>query len=183
VIFPLDERLFRAIFANGSHGLVYRLALVFTCLGSGWTMLAIAPLAFRPKTRRFAAWLVAVLVTTAILVYVTKATLGRDRPCLACADLARVIVASPTDPSFPSGHAAGSAAFAMFAVHALLDRVPRPRFAMTTAVACVILAACVGVSRVILGAHFPSDVVAGALLGSTVGGLAGRRYTRGARRL
>ena len=184
MFFQIDESLFRALFAHGEHGALRTAALVFSAIGGGWCMLALAPLLMARRSRRFAAWLLAVLVGTANVVYVTKAAVARERPCLACADLAGFIASSPTDPSFPSGHAAGSFAFAVFAVHALLDRVPRPRFALATAIGCVLFAACVAVSRVVLGAHFPGDVAAGALLGATVGGLAGRRFTAGgARRL
>jgi undecaprenyl-diphosphatase len=177
VFFPIDESLFRAMFAHGAHGVLWKIALVFSALGGGWCLLAVVPLVFAPRARRFAAWLLAVLIGTAIVVYLAKAALARERPYLACSDLASCITLTPTDPSFPSGHAAGSFAFALFAVHALLDRSPRPPFARTTAVACVLFAACVGVSRVVLGAHFPGDVVAGAVLGATLGGIAGRRFT------
>jgi undecaprenyl-diphosphatase len=60
--------------------------------------------------------------------------------------------------SFPSGHA--TTAFATAVV--LAAWYPRQ------AVGFVGLAALVGLSRILLGAHFPSDVLAGALLGSGV---------------
>ena len=180
----IDEALFRAIFAHGDPGVLRTLALVFSAIGGGWCLLAIVPLVFAPRARRFGAWLLAVLIGTALLVYVAKIAASRERPYLACADLAHCILRTPTDPSFPSGHAAGSFAFALFSVHALLDRSPRPRLALATAIACVVFAACVGVSRVVLGAHFPGDVVCGAVVGATIGGLAGRRFTASrARRL
>ncbi|HEX6970593.1 MAG TPA: phosphatase PAP2 family protein [Limnochordia bacterium] len=61
--------------------------------------------------------------------------------------------------SFPSGHAATS--FALATV--LSDRYPEWRVALWTA------AALVAFSRVALGHHWPSDVLAGAALGMVVG--------------
>jgi undecaprenyl-diphosphatase len=177
VSFPLDETLFRAIFAHGHPGPLRTTAVVLSAVGGGWSLLAVVPLLFAPRTRRYATWLLAVLVGTALLVYVLKAAVGRDRPCLACADLAHLIVGSPSDPSFPSGHAAGSFAFALFTVHALLDPAPRSRLAIATAVGCIFFASGVAVSRVVLGVHFPLDVASGAMLGAFVGGFAGRRFS------
>ncbi len=62
-------------------------------------------------------------------------------------------------PGFPSMHAAGSFAFAMALVFGSL-RWP--------AVAFVLVALLVIWSRVFLGLHFPSDVLAGAALGTVV---------------
>ncbi len=64
-------------------------------------------------------------------------------------------VPAPLDPSFPSGHAARTFALAAF-LGSLEGRWRLPPFAFATAVA---------VSRVYLGAHLPSEVVAGAVLG------------------
>jgi undecaprenyl-diphosphatase len=139
-------------------------------------MLAILPLAFAPRTRRLAVWLVLTLALTALVVVSMKALVSRGRPVVACPDLAAALCNSPTDPSYPSGHAAGSFAFALFAVRALLDGRPRVRHARSLAVGCVVFASCVGVSRVVLGAHFPSDVIAGTILGSTAGAVAGRLF-------
>ncbi len=65
------------------------------------------------------------------------------------------LVAVPPDASFPSGHAA--TAFAAAGVVAALH--PRLR------VVALGLAVLVALSRVYLGVHYPSDVLAGALLG------------------
>jgi undecaprenyl-diphosphatase len=178
VIPRLDEALLRAMLAQ-SHGALWLVASVFSVLGEGWSIVAILPLLFVPRARRLAIWLVLTLALTGLLVVSMKALVGRGRPIVACADLAATICNSPTDPSYPSGHAAGSFAFALFSVRALLDGGPQVRYARQLAVACVLFASCVAVSRVVLGAHFPSDVLAGTLLGSTAGAVAGRRFTSG----
>ncbi len=176
MVFRLDETLLRAMLAH-RPGALWLAASLFSSLGSGWSILAILPLAFAPRARRLAIWLVLTLALTGLLVFSMKAVVGRGRPIVACADLASTICDSPTDPSYPSGHAAGSFAFALFSVRALLDGRPRLRYARELAVGCVLFAACVAVSRVVLGAHFPSDVVAGTILGSTAGAMSGRRFT------
>jgi len=73
--------------------------------------------------------------------------------------------------SFPSGHA--TTAFAT----AVLLTLWYPRWAG----AWIGLAVLVGLSRVMLGSHFPSDVLAGALLGSAVA-LAAHAFVPAARR-
>jgi len=178
VVPPLDDALFHALYtAGGAPGRAA--ALAFSAIGGGWSLLALVPLAFLRTTRRFAAWTFAVLTGTAILVFLLKELVGRGRPVTVYSHLERVLLDSPTDHSFPSGHAAGSFAFALFAAHALLGRRPRPRFAWTVAAVLVFLASCVALSRVVLGFHFPLDVAAGAVLGGAIGSLAGRRYANG----
>ncbi|HEX4519619.1 MAG TPA: phosphatase PAP2 family protein [Gaiellaceae bacterium] len=71
------------------------------------------------------------------------------------------IVTEPSTHSFPSGHAASSFACALV----LGSFVPRFR------VPLFVLAALIAASRAYAGVHFPSDVLAGALLGLLIGSL------------
>jgi undecaprenyl-diphosphatase len=66
--------------------------------------------------------------------------------------------------SMPSGHAAASAALATSVVIATY----RTRLGMVVRVVAVAFALLVGLSRVVLGAHFPTDVLAGWALGAGV---------------
>jgi len=63
--------------------------------------------------------------------------------------------------SFPSGHTA--MAFAAFVVLAFLYPQGKRIF--------LILAIFVGVQRIVVSAHFPSDVIAGAMVGLFIGGM------------
>jgi undecaprenyl-diphosphatase len=76
--------------------------------------------------------------------------------------IAVVVGEQPLDTSFPSGHTAGSFAAAV----ALSGVYPEDRPLL------LLLASAVGVSRVYLGHHFPSDVLVGAAAGAAVGMLA-----------
>jgi len=70
----------------------------------------------------------------------------------------------PSSGSFPSGHSASAAAFAV-AVGGVLPRLRRPLLAAASVVAF---------SRVYTGVHYPSDVLVGVTVGAVFGRLAAR---------
>jgi len=148
--------------------------VALSAFGGGWGSLTVIPLLVWTRTRRFAGSLAAVLGVTALLVYVLKRMIGRVRPCGCLADVKALVFEPPTDFSFPSGHSAGSFAFALFVAIVLVKRTPPnatagARFARRLAAFVLVLVAFgVALSRIALGVHFPGDVLAGAILGSTV---------------
>ena len=83
-----------------------------------------------------------------------KNLIRRDRPCDRFEDFSAFI--KPSDRfSFPSGHAA--AAFTFAAVMAT--------FYPSLLLPLYLVAALIGAARVMLGVHYPTDILAGALLG------------------
>ena len=131
--------------------------LLASALGAGgfiWWVTAAITMLF--PTRRAAAWrmLLAGLFTWGISEFALKPAFDRPRPFDVDATIV-VIDARPVTASFPSGHAAMAAAFALAG----------SRMLPASAWAWWPLAAIVAASRVYIGAHWPSDVIAGAILG------------------
>ena len=124
--------------------------------GAVWLALgATAALVDRPRRRR---WLRATASIGAAYATSTsiKLAVGRQRP--AVEDLPH-LMATPTGLSFPSSHTTSSFA----AARAFGALVPGPPLQ--------IAAAAMGLSRLYLGVHYPSDVAAGAALGTLIGSL------------
>jgi len=96
----------------------------------------------------------------AILIQVLKELFGRVRP-----DVVPHAVSEVTR-SFPSGHAT-LAAVTYLTLGALVARVQtKPALKMYVLFVAIVLTVLVGLSRVYLGVHFPTDVLAGWCLGS-----------------
>jgi undecaprenyl-diphosphatase len=136
-------------------------------------------LAIRRERRMCVTWLAA-FAGSAVLERALKVLVHRSRPAYAGAALARQSF------SFPSGHAMGSfIGFGMLVyVVAAHWRMPR-RIRLPLVVAACIMVLLVGVSRVYLGAHYPSDVLGGyaaaaAWMAACVGWLAVALHRRDA---
>ena len=94
-----------------------------------------------------------------------KLLIGRERPLSEYAANLQI----PTF-SFPSGHASGSMiAYGLLAYFAWY-LLPQP-WNYVAAVALIGLIILIGISRIYLGAHFPSDIVAGWILGLVMLGI------------
>ena len=121
---------------------------------------ALAAFALLVARHRFEALLVAASVVTATLVvWGMKAIVGRARPALWEAQWY-------WGSSFPSGHTLSTAAFATAAALCVARIWPRAGSrAMALAVLWTVL---VAVSRLVLGVHWPSDVLAAMCLGAFI---------------
>ncbi len=99
---------------------------------------------------------------TIIIDSIIKLIVGRARPATEYAE--SMIIHTN---SFPSGHSAGSMIAYGLLAYLAWNLLPQP-WNYIVAVILALLIILIGISRVYLGAHFPSDVVAGWLLGAVV---------------
>ncbi|MDB4943881.1 MAG: Phosphoesterase, PA-phosphatase related protein [Labilithrix sp.] len=169
----LDVRVFEWMHATFGTGPWLAVMCVLTVVGSGWGSVLIVPLFISPRTRAFAVALTATLAANAIVVFTLKAIVRRKRPYLVLPGVHPLVFEAPTDFSFPSGHAAGSFCFATFVAVILVGHAVRASRArkrrVLLAAASLVAALGVGMSRCALGVHFPGDVLAGAVLGTSLG--------------
>ena len=146
------------------HPVAVSIVKAVTWLGSGgvlWTLTGAAAILLAIRRQwRLAAYLLVVGVGELVLDPVLKALVGRLRPVVAHP------VAYGTGDSFPSGHALGSIVCygALFLV--FLPAVSGTWRRVFTAVIVTLIAA-IGISRLLLGVHYISDVLGGWTLGIT----------------
>jgi undecaprenyl-diphosphatase len=117
----------------------------------------LAVLALLFARRRFEALLLgASMLAALLLVYLLKTVVGRARPTLWQTDWY-------WGSSFPSGHTLSTAAFSTALALCLARRWPRGTHAAMSA--ALLWAGLVALSRLVLGVHWPSDVLAALCLG------------------
>ncbi len=139
-----------------------RIASVWsTRLGDGWLWYSLAPLILLVGgDQRYRALATASFAALAgiVLFKCVKHASRRRRPCEQEPHCWANIL-PPDQFSFPSGHTITAFAIAVSLGHLY----PQAELGL------FLMAGCIGVSRVLLGMHFLSDVIAGALFGAAVG--------------
>ncbi|GAA4286062.1 phosphatase PAP2 family protein [Georgenia daeguensis] len=138
-----------------------------TAFQARWVNLAVTLLCLwvwrRHGLRTRALWAFVTLMLTWGLNLVVKTGVQRARPVVDEA------VAYAPGFSFPSGHAMNTAA-AGLVVTALVWPLLGPRARVAVPLVAGLLVVLTGIDRVLLGVHYPSDVVAGVVLGFAVAG-------------
>lgn len=164
----MDEAILRAINGLSAHPFWATLGVI---LSSRWMIpIVCAPVAYSlwKKKRLAAAVSIAIAMggSDMLTSRIVKPIVDRERPCRAEANLVHPVKCG-VGRSFPSGHATVSFAFLVSAA----PTVAWGWWALTP------IALSVALSRVLLGVHYPSDILAGAIVGALFGGLVvwGRR--------
>ncbi|HET6534955.1 MAG TPA: phosphatase PAP2 family protein [Sphingomicrobium sp.] len=156
---PLDARIYEALYA-GHRPVLFAVARAATFLGEPTLLVsagfvAAAWLTWRRKGRLALTLLLVVLVGRG-LSEVQKYWIARVRP-----DLEPHLVVVQTS-SFPSGHATSSMIFYLTLALALTRG---SRWHGRAAIGAIVLSLLIGTSRVMLGVHWPSDVIGGWAFG------------------
>ena len=150
-------------FALG-HSVVVSVTKVVTLLGEppvglgGGLLLAV--IFYLRRNQQAAYFFVAASIGAYGIAYSFKLLIDRHRPVWP------VPVVNDTGPSYPSGHATGSAALATMIIVGVVPLMATVAWRCIVVGLLVFYATLMPVTRLVLGVHFPTDVVAGVLLGS-----------------
>src|SRR5438270_10338558 len=154
-----DRALYEALYA-GHHALEHAIARTFTALGEPTLLIGASALIglwlWRRRRGRLGLILLAVTLTGRALGEVQKYWIARVRP-----DLEPHLVVVKTS-SFPSGHATSSM---IFYLALALVVTAHSRWRPAAAAGAILLSLLIGTSRVMLGVHWPSDVIGGWAFG------------------
>ena len=157
---PLDRGIYEALYAGGRPALVTT-ARVFTAFGEPTVLIGagfiLAIWLWWRNRARLALVLMLVILLGRGLSEVQKYEIARARPTLE----PHLVVVQTS--SFPSGHAASSMIFYLSLALALASG---SRWRWLAAACAVIASLLIGLSRVMLGVHWPSDVVGGWAFGA-----------------
>jgi undecaprenyl-diphosphatase len=156
---PLDRAVYQAMYAGKSPALVAA-ARTFTALGEPTVLIGAGiacALWLWHRGHRHLPWaLVAIVLTGRALSELQKYWIARARP-----DLEPHLVIVKTS-SFPSGHATSSMIFCLSLALVLAEGT---RWRGVAVAAAILLSVLIGVSRIMLGVHWPSDVIGGWAFG------------------
>ncbi len=153
-LLPGDQGLHREVLAG--RGTVVHAAARWLNYGGTWIFLAPAMAlllaASREARRHWWLWCGLMPVGGAV-EQLFKFLVGRPRP-------------RGFHAGFPSGHVTAAATFAVLLVYLLSRERPSPAVRASLLALAIALVGSVGYARVILNAHWPSDVLGGVLLGA-----------------
>ena len=167
-LFQIDGHLLVAI--QGLHmSWLDPIVSVYTRRGDAgilWIALSLLMLIWKPTRRAGALALCAMILGLLVTNITIKPLVERARPWL---DWPIVPLVAEKDPnSFPSGHTCAAFAAGMSWTRTLPWRWGR--------IAAVVFAVCMGLSRLYVGVHYPTDVLVGAVIGALCAWVAWKLY-------
>jgi undecaprenyl-diphosphatase len=127
------------------------------------TLLALFTFGMLSALRRYrtAIFVASAVISGALLVELIKILIGRARPTLDIPPLVQL----PTTSSFPSGHSALSAVVYLTLALLVAGRLEGRRARAYLITCSLLLTFAIGLSRMYLGVHYLSDVLAGWTIG------------------
>ncbi len=147
---------------NMRNDILNHIMIFITSLGNAgaiWIIMAVG-LLIPKKTRKTGIMVISGLLLSFIINnIILKNLVARTRPYDMIAGLTS-LVGIQSDYSFPSGHTASSFVAAVI----MLGNLPKKY-----GVPAIILAFLIAFSRMYVGVHYPSDVIAGALIATAIG--------------
>lgn len=153
----IDIEILRWIQANLRNPVLTSVFTFITSLGnSGFIWIAFSlVLLVQKKWRKAGITSLLALLISLIITFAIKLSVMRPRPFMAYEDLINLIMPSEMN-SFPSGHTSSSIACA-----AILYKYLPKRWGILAYVLAILIA----FSRLYVGVHYPSDILAGAAVG------------------
>lgn len=132
-----------------------------TLLGEGWIIVLFTLIVsfilflYKKKWHMLGLWFA--VIGSEGFTFLTKIIFDRPRPINA--------VFLETSASFPSAHATAAVSFYGFIVYLLIKKIKQKKYRIFTVLLGLTLITLIGFSRLYLGVHYMSDVLAGYLIG------------------
>lgn len=162
-VWPGDEKLLVSVQSWQSPLMTLALGAITNV---GWypvaatlTLGSLAPLLWRKRVGD--ALMVVTAASSSLATHGLKVLLGRPRPDYA------IVEQVPQSMGFPSGHAAFAMLLGGVLIYLVWQHVEYPPLRWAVCVALALLVLAVGLSRIYLGVHWPSDVLGGYLFGAS----------------
>lgn len=160
-----DENVTAWIYTFRTPALTYFM-IIITELGSQWAYLILIPiitaiLHYTGNSWRISLQAFLILLSTFLMNFGIKYLISRPRPLLD----GRLVEVSDGSFSYPSGHSMCALAFYGFNIYLIFKLVKKPWQRWTLIILQLFLILSIGTSRVYLGVHYPTDVVAGYAAG------------------
>lgn len=158
--FKIDK--FNVVVANNRNNGLTSFLKIFTHLGSFYTLALLAVVGvvliwFVMKNKRQSAFYAVTFAIVCISNFVIKQIVRRIRP-------EHLMIIEETGFSFPSGHAMMTFAFFALAIHFVWHVIKNKPLKITLISIFSVLTIAIGFSRIYLGVHYLTDIIAGFLI-------------------
>lgn len=153
-----DEIIIRYVSENISHSTVEIMKVLTNIFSIITFMMVIVLIIINSKNKRIGILYIINMGICYLINFILKILISRDRPI-------QYMLVLEDSYSFPSAHSMLSVAFYGFLAYLIIKYVKNKPLKIIGVILSIIFTLLVGVSRVYLGVHYPTDVLCGFLFG------------------